>query len=83
MFEKITQQQRILNLLLYYRNEWVSLPRILDLRISQYGRVMGELRGQGRIIQNKTKMVDGQKHSWFRLLTKEYQKRNPLFAGVE
>lgn len=66
--EKITQQQRILNLLKSRPNEWVPLPQILDLHIAQYGTRIKELRASGHDIKNKTEWIAGEKHSWFRIV---------------
>jgi hypothetical protein len=61
------QQQRILNLLLqgFRSRRWISLPEILDLRISQYGRVIHQLRRSGWHIKNRAEFRDGKKYSWF------------------
>lgn len=61
-----SQAGRILNLL--STGEWVPLPRILELRISQYGSRVLELRRKGFQIENRTETVDGVRHSWFRLV---------------
>jgi len=48
--------------------EWVGLLAILDLRVSQYGARIFELRKLGFRIKNKTEMKNGIRHSWFRLV---------------
>ena len=64
-----SQCGRILRLLESRRGEWVALPEILALRISQYGTRVKELRDDwGLLIENKVEMVDGQRRSWFRLV---------------
>jgi len=62
-----TQRQQILNVLLEAKGGWVSLPRILELKISQFGARILELRRLGFHISNRVENVDGQKHSWYRL----------------
>lgn len=75
---KKTQHDRILECLRNPFNQgedgWVKLPRILDLHISQYGTRIKELRdGETRnkkkyIIENNGAWVNGERHSWFRLV---------------
>jgi hypothetical protein len=62
-----TQRERILQLLCDARGEWVPLPNILELKISQFGARILELRRSGLRITNRTKNIDGQKHSWYRI----------------
>lgn len=59
---------RILQLLEEARGSWVPLPRILDLKISQYSARILELRRKGHVIENRNLWIDGQRRSWFRLL---------------
>ena len=49
------------------RGDWVPLPKILELRISQFGARIFELRPMGLRIVNRTRTVAGVKHSWYRL----------------
>jgi len=52
--------------------QWVPLPEILSLRISQYSARIHEARHKwGLKIENRTETVNGAKHSWFRLLESE------------
>jgi len=68
----MTQHKRLLELLQSYHGEWCPLPKILDLHIAQYGRVINDLR-KGKV--NKTKHIidnykewhNGEWCSWFRL----------------
>lgn len=66
------QQQSIFDLLSSRAGQWVSLPDILNLRISQYSARIHELRKLGNKsgwrIENKTERKGGQTHSWFRLV---------------
>lgn len=64
-----TQRDRILQLLRDANGDWVSLPAILSLGCAQYSVRIFELRRQGHAIQNRTKVIDGRRHSWFRLGT--------------
>lgn len=65
-----SQCGRILNLLSSASGDWVPLPSILALRISQYGTRIKELRDEwGIVIENRTETIDGVRHSWFRLVT--------------
>ena len=65
----ISQKQRIKQLFLDRSNEWVPLPDILDLRISQFGARILDLRREGYNIINKKE----NKHSWYKLVTGEKQ----------
>jgi hypothetical protein len=52
------------------RHDWVSLPEILSLGIAQYNARIYEARHQlGLRIKNRTEVIDGVRHSWFRLET--------------
>ena len=62
-----TQRAKILAELVSAHGEWVPLPTILALKISQFGARMFELRRLGFRIVNRTSNVDGIKHSWYRL----------------
>jgi hypothetical protein len=61
-----TQRGRILQLLIATRGDWVPLPTIADCA-AQYNARIHELRRLGFLIENRTKRIDGVKHSWFRL----------------
>jgi hypothetical protein len=60
------QRDLILALLIAARGEWVPLPRITDCA-AQYNARIFELRHLGFRIANRTRRVNGTKHSWFRL----------------
>lgn len=53
-------------------NQWITLPEILALYISQFGARIKEIRASGMDIENRTETIDGVKHSWYRYNTKEY-----------
>jgi hypothetical protein len=63
---RTTQCTRILELLIAARGEWVPLPTIAN-QAKQYNARIHSLRGQGYRIANRTKLVNGAKHSWYRL----------------
>ena len=62
-----TQRATILHVLNAAGHDWVPLPRILELRISQYGARIYELRRLGHRIENRSEWRNGKRHSWFRL----------------
>ena len=61
-----TQRDKILDLLISARGDWVPLPKITDCA-AQYNARIFELRRLGFRIKNRTQEVNGAKHSWFRL----------------
>ena len=67
----MSQRDRIRNLFLSRPNQDIPLTEILDMRISQYGSRVLELRREGMVIQNRTKHVDGVNHSWFKYIPAE------------
>ena len=70
-----TQRQRLYDLL--SSRQWVSLPQILDLRISQYSARVYELRQMGAVIENRTEWKNGELCSWFRLVSAPVTLPNP------
>ena len=66
MITRKKQRDQILGILIAARGEWVPLPVIMD-RAAQYNARILELRRLGFTIENRTKTVDGARHSWFRL----------------
>lgn len=61
-----TQRAKILKELASARGDWVPLPRVTQ-HAAQYNARIFELRRMGFVIRNRTKDVDGVRHSWFRL----------------
>ncbi len=61
-----TQRAKILDLLASARGEWVPLPKISECA-AQYNARIFELRKAGYRIANRTREIDGQRCSWFRL----------------
>ena len=68
-----TQKELIQSLFLARPNQWIPLPEIMQYA-AQYNARIKELRESGMLIQNKTKIVNGKKHSWY-LYSPEGQKK--------
>ena len=64
-----TQRGRILELLIAARGNWVPLPKI-QACAAQYNARVFELRRLGFRIANKTRDENGQRHSFFRLVSR-------------
>lgn len=64
------QRAIIQNLFLQHPNEWVGLPTIMALWISQYNRNIKELRESGMNIINEITNVDGQRRSRYMYVPK-------------
>ena len=63
----MSQKERLKNFFQARPNQWINLPEILNLRISQYGARILELRREGFHIENKIIGVsERQKHTAFR-----------------
>jgi len=75
---RASQGGQILQLLISARGAWVPLPKIAQ-HAAQYNSRLFELRRLGFNIENKTKTVDGVRHSWFRLVTGSNRKE-PKYA---
>jgi hypothetical protein len=71
---KATQRTRILALLTSANGDWVPLPKITACA-EQYNARAYELRRLGFKIVNRTRDVDGVRHSWFRLESKSTEVR--------
>jgi hypothetical protein len=81
-----TQRSQILNLLVAARGDWVPLPKV-QACAAQYNARVFELRRLGYRITNRTREVDGRRHSWFRLESlpvdaKSHQKIENLTAAT-
>jgi hypothetical protein len=74
------QRDLILGLLIAARGDWVPLPKITDCA-AQYNARIFELRGLGFRIANRTRLVNGTKHSWFRLEPKPETATDPRPRG--
>src|SRR5450755_1642505 len=66
MTSRASQRERILELLSAARGNWVSLPKITECA-AQYNARIFELRRLGFRITNRTREINGDRHSWFRL----------------
>ncbi len=62
---KITQKDRLRALFTNRPSIEIPLTEIADMRIMQYGRVIGELRREGMDIKNRTQFINGVNCSWF------------------
>jgi len=66
-----TQTERLVTLLRKRSPSWVPLAEILNLRISQYGARLYQARHEwGLNIENRVEIVEGEKHSFFRLVSR-------------
>jgi hypothetical protein len=66
--DRKTQEDQLLVLFLSHPNQWIGLPIILDMKISQYSaRILG-LRRKGWNIENRCERKGRARHSWFRLV---------------
>jgi hypothetical protein len=63
-----TQRDQILGLLIRAHGEWVPLPEVMQ-HAAQYGARIHELRRMGFTIENRIETVNGDRHSWFRLVS--------------
>jgi hypothetical protein len=61
------QSIRLLELFVQANGAEVPLTAILQLRISQFGARIFELRRQGFVIKNRTEHINGTVHSWYHL----------------
>jgi hypothetical protein len=69
IYRSTIQSETILTLLRSARGAWVPLPEILALGIAQYNARIFDLRKKrGLNIENRTQMLDGVRHSWFRIV---------------
>lgn len=61
-----TQRAKILAELVSAHDDWVPLYRVTQYA-AQYNARVYELRRMGHVIRNRTREIDGVRHSWFRL----------------
>lgn len=62
-----TQRSRIVALLIAAKDSWVPLPEVMRCGGAQYNARILELRQIGFPISNRIEVVDGVRHSWYRL----------------
>jgi hypothetical protein len=63
------QSEKLLALLRSAHGAWVPLPDILALGLAQYNARIWDLRNKrGLNIENRTEIIKGVRHSWFRLV---------------
>lgn len=69
-----SQRTRILELLVENANEWVSLKKIMGLKIANHTARLTEIKKEWFVIENKTEWKKNwyfgspQKHSYYRLV---------------
>ena len=77
-----TQTERLVTLLRDRSPSWVPLAEILNLRISQYGARVYQARHQwGLNIESRVEIVEGTKHSFFRLVSRPQATVRPNLGG--
>jgi hypothetical protein len=76
-----TQRSQILNLLVAARGDWVPLPKV-QACAAQYNARVFELRRLGYRITNRTREVDGQRHSWFCLAVGDLPAQRTVSGGT-
>ncbi len=64
---RATQRELILSMFQRANSAEVPLTAILQLKISQFGARIFELRREGYVIKNRTEHINGAVHSWYRL----------------
>ena len=75
-----TQTARIVALLQEQSPNWLPLPQILSLRVSQYAARIYQVRHEwGLTIENWVEVIEGKKHSRLRLVTPSHTPS--LFTG--
>jgi hypothetical protein len=62
---KQSRMQAMIGLLLTRKHMRVSLPEIQKVAGAQHGAPLKEARDLGYIIDNETKYIDGEVHSWY------------------
>lgn len=65
-------------------NEWIPLNVIMRLGIAQYNARIYELRAEGMKIEQKSEMVEGRRHSYYRYVKYEsapHQTTLPFLGG--
>jgi hypothetical protein len=74
-----TQRERIFNLLICAQGDWVPLLEIAACA-AQYNARIFELRRLGFRIENRTKEINGVRHSWFRFVSSPAHSPTPPAA---
>lgn len=81
----MSQDDRIERLFKIRPNEDIPLPEIQHFA-AQYNARIFELRRKGMHIENKTKIIDGKRHSWYRYIPEkslQYEGNQQMFACPE
>ena len=77
----MTQTQSLKLLFQQRQNEWIPLYEIMK-HSAQYNARIYELRAEGLNIINKTEVVGGQRHSWYKLDAVRYVNGQMVMTGV-
>jgi hypothetical protein len=72
-----TQRGEILALLIKAHGDWVPSPEVMACA-AQYNARVFELRRLGFAIENRTEALNGERHSWFRLLPSTKPEPEPV-----
>jgi len=67
VMDRPTQREGLRNFFISKINQWIPLPEIMRFS-AQYNARIYELRRMGLNIINKTKEINGVKHSWYMLI---------------
>lgn len=78
MDEFKTQRHQLFIFLGARMGDWVPLPEILGLGISQYNARIKELRDKGHLIECREQRVGRKRHTWYRLVPHHHQQELPL-----
>ena len=78
---RATQRGQILELLTAARGDWVPLPKV-QACAAQYNARVFELRRLGFRITNRTREVNGHRHSFFRLVSRPATPATPQKTDV-
>lgn len=62
------QAARLRDFFLERPDQWIPLPAIMELHIAQYNARIWDLRGVGMVLENRTEVVNGARHSFFRYI---------------
>lgn len=68
------QREQLRRLFLNRPSQWIPLPEIMQFA-AQYNARLFELRHrEGMVIENKTAVMNGVRHSWFRYLPEKIEE---------
>lgn len=82
MNARLSQEQRILNLLESAWPSWTPAPALSRISLG-YGRCIHTLRRRGWLITNRVEIIDGVRHGSFRLGSRPVPRSSVLRARNE